>query len=226
MKKSNILLIALFSLTLLVLLGSNLALKAEFDKIDRKNPLYGFRTETAKPFKFVKLEGKAFGLTEVRQGDKFEILASSEKKYYDWKVVGDTLIFNYKREWGLNGSFTEQTLTIAPTFYITAPDIKSITAQNVPFRVKNWKSGDLSINMENGVLLFSENTIANLNTNVQSGGLVKFEGNNNFGDVAVQVRDSSNLKVDKNIFKSFKADVDAAAHIQLPGALYQNVGEK
>ncbi|WP_439555868.1 hypothetical protein [Dyadobacter sp.] len=220
MKQSNIFLIALFSLTFLVLLVSNLILKAEFEQIDRNDPFYGFRKETVKPFKYVKLGGKTFGLTEISQGDKFELMASPEQKYYDWKIKGDTLVFNYKREWEQYGPFTEQTFNIAPNFYITAPGIKTITADNVPLRVKNWKNGDLAISVKNGVLLLSDNAIKNLDTDVSSGGLIKFGGVNSFEKVNIQVRDSSRLKVEKDVFKSFNAEIDSLAHIELPGKLY------
>jgi hypothetical protein len=220
MKTSNFLLIALFSLTLLALLGSNLVLKTRFDKIDKKDPLYGYKKEAVQPFKYVRLHGKAFGVTEIHPGKKFEILAAPEKKYYDWKVVGDTLILNYKREWEIYGPFNEQTLSTAPNFYISAPEIKTITSQNTAVKVKDWKNGDMVIKMEKGALLLTENAIENLNTDVQSGGLVKFDSNNNFGNVAIQVKDSSSLKIEKDVFKSFKANVEAAAHIDLPGNLY------
>ncbi|KQS33773.1 GIN domain-containing protein [Dyadobacter sp. Leaf189] len=223
MKQSNIFLIALFSLTFLVLLGSNLILKAEFNQIDLNDPFYGFRKETVKPFQYVKLGGKTFGLTEINQGDKFEVMASPEKKYYEWKIIGDTLVFNYKREWEQYGPFTEQTFNIAPNFYITAPGIKTITADNVPLRVKNWKKGDLAISMKNGVLLLTDNAIENLDTDVRSGGLIRFGGRNSIGNVNIQLRDSSSLKVEKDTFKSFKADIDTLAHIEIPGKLYEKL---
>ncbi|MCE6989909.1 GIN domain-containing protein [Dyadobacter sp. CY323] len=225
MKTSNILLITLFSLTLLVLLGSNLVLKAGYDRIDKSDPLWGYRKEPAKPFKYVKLQGKAFGLTEISPGKEYKITAGPDKKYYDWKVVGDTLVFNYHRDWELSAPFTEEALNIGPNFYITAPDIKSITSQDVPVHITNWKSGDLVIKMNKGALLVSDNVIDNLNTDVHSGGFVKFGKSNNLGNVSVQVKDSSSLKVEKDIFKSFKANVDGKAQINLPGSLYKNVAE-
>ena len=223
MKTSNILLITLFSLTLLVLVGSNLVLKAGYDRIDKSDPLWGYRKESPKPFKYVKLQGKAFGMTEISAGKEYKITAGPDKKYYDWKVVGDTLIFNYHRDWELSAPFSEDALGMNPNFYITAPEIKTITSQNVPVRIKNWKSGDLLINMNKGALLISNSTIDNLNTNVHSGGFVKFESSNILGNVTVQVKDSSSLKVETDIFKSFKANVDSNTHINLPGSLYKDV---
>ncbi len=223
MKTSNILLIAVFSVVLLALLGSNLVLKAEYEKIDKNDPLYGFRTEAVQPFKYIRLEGKAFGLTEIHPGKTFEISATPEKRLLDWKVTGDTLVFTYKRDWELFGPFTEDNLSIAPTIYISAPEIKGITSHNVPFRIKNWKSGEMTVRQEGGALLFSDNSIDNLRTQVSSGGVLVLKSKNTFGDAEVQVRDSSSIKIENDNFKSLKASVDSSAHINIPGSMFRSM---
>jgi hypothetical protein len=222
MKTSNILLIVLFSFTFLALLGSNMVLTKEYDKIDKNDPLYGFNRKIVQPFKYVKLEGKAFGLTEIHPGKSFEILTLPEKRLLDWRVTGDTLVFIYKRDWELFRPFSEQDLGNTPTVVITAPEVRGIIANNVPFSIKNWKSADMFIRQIGGALLLGHNTIENLTTDMSSGGYAKFDHSNNLGNVAIQVKDSSSLKIEKDVFKSFKANVDAAAHIDLPGNLYEN----
>jgi hypothetical protein len=223
MKTSNILLIAVFSVVLLALLGSNLALKAEYDKIDKSDPLFGYKKEVVQPFKYVRLEGKAFGLTEINQGSTHEISILPEKRLLDWKVTGDTLVFTYKRDWDLQGPLSKNDLTRAPYIYISAPEVKGIMAQNVPFRIANWKSGEMSVMQEGGALLFSNNSIDNLKTRVSAGGVMEFQSKNTFGNAEVQVRDSSSLRIEKDNFKSLKTSVDSSAQVSIPGGMLRRI---
>jgi hypothetical protein len=220
MKTSNILLILVFTFSFLALFGSNMVLKSEYDKIDKKDPLYGFNREIVKPFKYVKLEGKAFGLTEIHPGKNFEVLTLPEKKLLEWKVTGDTLVFTYKRDWELFRPFSEQDLAIAPTIFITAPDIKGVIAHNVPFKLKNWKSTDMFVQQNSGALLLSDNTIENLKTDVSSGGFLMINPTNAFGNADIQIADSSGFKVEKEVFKSLRARVDSSSHISIPGGMF------
>lgn len=223
MKTSNILLSVVFTMVLIAIVGSNLVLKAEYDKIDKNDPLYGYKTEAVQPFKYVRLEGKAFGLTQIHPGKKFEISALPERRLLDWKVTGDTLIFTYKRDWELFVPFSEDNLIAAPSIYITAPEIKGIMSKNVPFRIQNWKSTEMSVWQEGGALQLNGNHIENLKTQVSSGGILVFQSKNSFGNAEVQVRDSSSFKIEKNNFKSLKASVDSSAHINVPGGMIRSI---
>lgn len=226
MKISNILLIIIFTVTFLVLLGSNLVLKAEYDKIDKQDPMYGYNKQTVQSFKYVKLEGKAFGLTEIRPGKNFEVLTLPEKRLFDWKVTGDTLVFTYKRDWELFRPFSEQDLGIAPTVFITAPEVRGIIANNVPFIVKNWKSADMFIRQNGGALQLGNNTIENLKTDVSSGGFLMVNPTNDFYNAEIQIADSSTFKVEKDVFKSLRARVDSSSHITIPGGMFQTIEKK
>ena len=99
MKTSNILLTCLLAVMLLFIVGSNLVLKAEFDKIDRKDAFYGYKQETVKTFKYIKIQGKQIGITQIQPGKNYEIRFNKDRKLFDWKVIGDTLEMTYKRTW-------------------------------------------------------------------------------------------------------------------------------
>ena len=45
------------------------------------------------------------------------------------------------------------------------------------------------------------------------------KGKNQIGAATIQVRDSSTLIVDKDVFKTLQIQVDSSAHLNLPGSL-------
>jgi hypothetical protein len=223
MKTSNIFLIAVLSLTLLVVLGSNLILKAEYDNIDRNDPLYGYKSESVEPFKYVKLNGNTFWLTEIHPGKHFKIDAVPDKKYLDWKVSRDTLFITYHRDLQPDRPYLDDILEKQPYIFITSPEIHGVTSQNSALRIKDWHHKEMSVKMDNGALLLTGNTIENLTVDVRSGGYLKLDSRNQFGRVAAQIQDSSSLKIERNVFRSFDAKVDSTAHINLPGSLYRHI---
>ena len=81
----------------------------------------------------------------------------------------------------------------------------------------------MTIRQEGGALLFSDNNIETLKTQVSSGGVLVLKSKNNFGNAEVQVRDSSSIKIEKDNFKSLKASVDSSAHINIPGGMLRSI---
>jgi len=92
MKTSNRLLIALLTVTLAAILSSNLVLKAEYEKIDFKDPFYGYQTAKLPPFKVVKLSGGHAGLIQLQPGTAYEVRVSAkDSNEVKWQVRNDTL---------------------------------------------------------------------------------------------------------------------------------------
>jgi hypothetical protein len=224
MKASNILLAVLLSMILLITVGSNLVLKAEFDKIDRKNPFAGYKKESVKPFKHIKLEGKELGLTEIRQGDIYEIRMMPEHRYLDVDVVGDTLKLTYKRDGSPDDRGAARTLNAVPSFYIIAPAITSVDAKNITWKLRGWKGENMLIKQSGSGFGFADSDIANLHVEASGGAFTRFDAKNAFGAVNIAVKDSSTLVVEKDVLKTFNAQVDNSAHISVPGSLLRKMG--
>jgi hypothetical protein len=220
MKTSNILLTCLLAVTLLFIVGSNLVLKAEFDKIDRKDAFYGYKQETVKPFKYVKLQGKQIGITQIQPGTSYEIRFNKDRKLFDWKVIGDTLEMTYKRTWNEQPNQHDK-LNYKPVVYILAPQISGVTTEKTTSIVKGWKNQNMIIKQSGNVMLLTDNTIHDLSALLTQGGNMKIDSNNRIENSITEVKDSSSFSTDKNIFKSFQAHVDSTGHISLPGDLYR-----
>jgi hypothetical protein len=220
MKTSNILLICLLAVTLLFIVGSNLVLKAEFDKLDRKDAFYGYKQETVKTFKYVKIQGKQIGITQIQPGTNYEIRFNKDRKLFDWKVIGDTLEMTYKRTWNEQPN-QHDNLKFKPVVYILAPQISGVTTEKATSIIKGWKNQNMIIKQSGNVMLLTDNTIHDLSALLTEGGNMKIGSNNRIENAAAQVKDSSTLSTEKNIFKSFQAHVNSTGHISLPGDLYK-----
>ncbi|GGH37034.1 hypothetical protein GCM10007423_29770 [Dyadobacter endophyticus] len=223
MKTSNILLIVTVSLFFLVTLSSNLALKSQFDKIDKNDAFYGFSRHPIKPFQYIKLLGKDVGLTEIRQGPVAEIRMITLPKYLRWDSSGDTLILTYTPE--VNQGYRPRggTYGSLPSFYVITPSLQGIILDNVRCKVRNFKFGDLTVQQKGDGLFFAGSSIDNLTANVAANGYLKLDQDNQIGRADITVRDSSVLSADKDMFKLFNAKIDSSAYISMPGSMLKKM---
>ncbi len=127
MKTSNALLIAVLVVTGLALTGFNLVLKAEYGKIDFKDPYYGYVLENLPPFKVLRLRGSYSGLAQIQQGKESQIrIREWGKKDVKWQLRGDTLEVSWHK--------TGNTLTFtAPATPL--PPIPSCSLPPLPFQL-------------------------------------------------------------------------------------------
>ncbi len=220
MKKSNILLICLLSLALLFVAGSNLVLKAEYEKIDQNDIYYGYKKEILKPFKYLKINGRKVGVTQIQPGPDFEIIYNTERKRVDWKIIGDTLELTHKRPLD-EDSDPYYDFDSKPAIYVMAPQIAGIDVTDAVSIVKGWKSENFTLKQKGNSTLLTSNTMSNLSANLRSGGYLLINGKNKIGKSEIMVKDSSELSSDKDIFGSFQVSVDSSAKIKLPGSLYK-----
>lgn len=221
MKKSNILIIALLAITLLFVVGSNLVLKAEFEKIDLNDPYYGFKKEALKPFSYVKVNGKQVGVTQIEPGAAFEIRYIVDKKMLNWEVNGDTLELTHRAI--LDEYDRNYDLDTKPAIYISAPKLSGIDVTNTVNIIKGWKTANFTLKQKGKSLLLTDNSISNLSATIDSGGYMLINGKNKIGKSEIIVKDSSELSSEKDIFGSFQVSVDSSAKIKLPGSLYKKI---
>ncbi|MCF0057103.1 GIN domain-containing protein [Dyadobacter sp. CY356] len=220
MKQSNILIIGLVAVILLFVVGLNLVLKAEYEKIDQNDPFYGYKKEVLKPFTFVKINGKQVGVTQIQPGTDFQIHYITDKKMLDWKIKGDTLELTQK---ALSDDIANRSydFDVKPSFYITAPELSGVDALNTTSIIKGWKTTNFSLHQNGKSTLLIENTFGNLSARISSGGYLLIQGNNKIGKSNISVRDSSELSSEKDVFGLFQVSVDSLAKIKLPGNLYK-----
>ena len=222
MKKSNIYLICLLSLAFLFVAGSNLVLKAEYEKIDQNDIYHGYKKEKLKPFKYLKINGKKVGVTQIQPGPDFEIRYNVERKMLDWKITGDTLELIHKRTLD-EGTDPYYTFDSKPAIYVMAPQIAGIDVTDAVNILKGWNSENFNLKQKGNSTLLTDNTINNLSANLNSGGYLLINGKNKIRKSDIILKDSSELSSEKDIFSSFQVSADSLAKVKLPGSLYNKL---
>lgn len=227
MKTSNILLLALLAFVFLSMIRYDLGLKRTFDCIDRSDPYYGFSHDTLPPFKYIKLTGKQFGMVEIIPGKKFimrgrDLSGFPSNPRLEWKVAYDTLfidhtldIESYPRYPYRDGDvFGKNTY-----LYIMAPALSGIQSDGIVTSVKGWKGDEFLVKQTGEGIRLMDNVFDQLSIEAHAGGFVEMKGKNQIGAATMQVRDSSTLIVNKDVFKTLQIQVDSSAHLNLPGSL-------
>jgi hypothetical protein len=224
MKTSNLLLLALLAFVFISMIGYDLGLKKNFDRIDRTDPYYGYSHDTLPPFKYIKLTGKQFGMVQILPGKIFEMRKQplSGFPYHAglvWKVANDTLIIDHSLDierypYGNGYTFGRNTY-----LYIMAPALSGVQSDGIVTSVNRWKEGTLSVRQTGEGILLTDNTFDQLSIEAHAGGYVEIKGNNHIGAATIQVRDSSTLIMEKDVFKILEVQLDSTTHINLPGSL-------
>jgi len=230
MKNSNKLLIILFALSLFAVIGSGFSLKAKFEKLDKKDPYFGYEKQSVKPFKYVKMTGNFFGYTQIEPGKEFEIRMADFRNYsikpkINWTINGDTLNLNYEMP-EKKSPYNDKIYWGAPQVFIIAPQLSGVKSIGLTSKIKGWQDGTISIEQTGHGILFSDNHFDDLYIDLKSGGNINFESKNLLGNTKIVVKDTSSLTVDKNVFKSFHLEVDSTARISLPGSLFEKTSNQ
>ncbi len=207
------------------MIGVDLSLKKEFEAIDRNDPFYGYSREPLKPFKYVKLTGINFILTQIQPGEKFEIRKSKFEEYtksskVKWEVVSDTLFITYEKGKDYNANFNVyQSLNQGIGIHVLAPELSGVSSTDIVCKVKGWRSGNFSVVQSGTGMHLSDNSFDNLSITSMKRGYVTVLTDNHLGNTTLQVRDSSTFQADKNVFKAFQMQVDSTSTVTLPGGL-------
>lgn len=219
MKTSNILILVTSFLFLSVTLCSNFVLKKQFDQIDKNDPYYGFSKDPIKPFHYIRLTGKGFGLTEIAQGPKSEIRMITEAKYLEWKVSGDTLVVTYKADWNQGYITRGGAYGNNPSVYITAPQLKGIMSDEIRCKVTNFKFQDLFVNQKGDGLLLNGASVDNLTARISANGYFMVNSKSTIGNADIEVRDSSAFSAENDVFKVIDLEIDSSAFVRIPGSI-------
>ncbi len=225
-EKSNQLLIFLLVLTFVAILGSNMVLKAEYDKIDRKDPFYGYFHVGTPPFKAVRLRGYYSELVQLQPGATFAVkVAHGLKDNIIWKVKADTLELSFRSEsnpvlYQPGGAFNQP-----PIVYVIAPELLGVHLSGATAKLKGWRGGDWSLKLEGGKsgLLLTDNTINHLSASVGWGSLLKINGANRLGKTDITINNIGHFTAEKDVFAALSIQADTAARVELPGTLFRKL---
>ncbi|MGA0556514.1 hypothetical protein ACO2Q8_07685 [Larkinella sp. VNQ87] len=220
MKTSNKLLIALFTVGLLTLIGANLALKAEHDKIDFNDPFYGLSVRNIKPFRVLKLEGNNAGLLSVQTGPSSEIrLSDKEKDLFTFRSQGDTLLVSYKPKEVHWHPYANMYFDAQPAAIILTPTLTALYTDQVSCNLKRFQADNLTIWQQHGGVLISNSAIGNLTVTDSRGSELHTKPDNRIGRATITSRDSSLFIVERDVFGALSLQTDSLATVKMPGSL-------
>ncbi|MFC5407990.1 hypothetical protein ACFPMF_01625 [Larkinella bovis] len=226
MKTSNKLLITLFVVGLLTLVGANVALRAEYDQIDFKNPFYGLSTQKIQPFRVLKLEGDktGVGLLSVQTGNTFEIhLPDKSKHQFTYQSNGDTLTIRYRPENGAGKSRPSYSFTSSPAAVIVAPALEALYTTQISCSLNKVETGNLVLVQKNAGVLLSNSTIGNLTVSNTEGSDLHTRAINQIKTAQITASDSSTVLVERDIFGSLTLETDSLTTVKLPGGLLKKL---
>lgn len=223
MKTSHILFLSALTVFLAYTLGINWLLKRDFDNVDKKDPYIGYSSHPLKPFKYVKLYGQGFALTEIRTDKAPELKMIIEPHYLDWKVSNDTLAIYFKPEWKVNNGLHATSYEGRPSIYVFTPELAGVSSENVKARLMKVKTPHLDVHQKGSGMLVIRSEIGEFQADIRNNGYLRFHALNAPLTAGITVADSSLFESDKDIFKHFDASLDSIAHLNVPGSVLKKL---
>jgi len=168
LKLSTMILLISLVLITIGLFASNMALKTEYNKLDKNDKYWNFTTVLSKPFKHLKIEGGNITQIVFEQDPTSSVRVAKYwpeyKKESNFKafVSNDTLhitmVYNPKsranREWMSNTSLIR----------ISAPQLLSVNINNTNFEWDGLKQNSLNVNMRGKSGFRIESMVSNIDT--------------------------------------------------------------
>ncbi len=226
MKKSNKLLLSLAIFSFIAILGSNLILKAEYEKFDFNDIFYGYGKTSVPPFSVVKIKGNYAGLVQVQASSDFEIrIQDASENDVGWEVKGDTLELFYHRAGNAHRFNAEYAFTFSPAAFVMAPVVRSVLVENGAGKVTGFEQGKI-VTRQSGAtsgILIADNIFGSLESDLSGGGLLKIESRNQIREANFVVRDSSSIDLEKDIISSLNINADSLASVKIPGVLFDRI---
>ncbi|RAJ92283.1 hypothetical protein LX87_05252 [Larkinella arboricola] len=225
MKTSNKLLIALFLAGFLTLIGTNMALRAEYDKIDFNNPFHGLSSLPVKPFRVLKLEGgkTGIGLLNVQTGKQYGIhLPEKNKEDFKFQSKGDTLIVRYQPPDAWQSSYRYK-FDANPVAIIMTPTLDALHTTRISCILKEVRTDKLTVVQERAGVMLTNSTIGTLTVTDTQGSDLHAKPTNRIGTALITSRDSSNLLVEHDVFGTLTLETDSLATVKVPGGLLKKL---
>jgi len=115
--------------------------------------------------------------------------------------------------------WSENPMEQKPSVYIMAPTLSGISSEGLLTKITGWRGGALSVTQTGKTVLLTDNQFDTLRISAHAGGLVDLDANNVVGEGTLLVRDFSRGDIRKDVFKTFRMQVDTTAHVSLPGSM-------
>lgn len=226
MKKSNKLLLSLAIFTFVAILGSNLILKAEYEKFDFNDIFYGYAKASVPPFSVVKIKGNYAGLVQMQPSRDFEIrIQDASENDVEWQVYGDTLELFYHRVGNVHHYNPEYAFTFSPAAFVMAPSLRAVFVVDGAVKISGFEQDKLTTQQSGpkSGLLLTNNTFTSLESKVNGGGYLKITAQNQIRHAQLNMLDTSSLDLGKDIISSLNITADSNASVKIPGALFERV---
>ncbi len=226
MKTSNVLLISLISFVFLAMIGVNISIKAKLDKIDLNDRFSGYSRHQLKPFKHIKLTGEPYGSIQIQPGETFELRKEEvdqmgQTMILEWQQSGDTLIVSQRMEAGSQQITYEPDGYVfrKPHMYIFAPTLPSLSSAGITSRVSHWPSGKLFVKQTGKAILLDNNRFYEVVIDAAQESYVAINRKNRLGSTTIVLRDSSELRIEKDVVGQLTLRADSTTTVSLPGSL-------
>jgi hypothetical protein len=228
---TKILLVSLVLITI-GLFASNMALKAEYKKLDKRDKYWNYTTVLSQPFKHLKIDGG--NVTQV----VFEQAPTSTVRLIKYWT-------NYKLESAFKAYVSNDTLHISMAYHpqkdsnkewmenaqlirISAPQLLSIEANNIQLAIENLKQNSLNLNIAGHSKLWvkslnnkidSLNVVEHNNAEVHINVTDNFKGPNaiDFQHINANLNDGSFLDVGRSYTNDLKLNMADSSSIILSG---------
>jgi hypothetical protein len=249
MKTSDKLLISLLMVGLLTLVGSTMALKAEYDTIDFNDPFYGFLSTPVKPFSILKIEGvkqgpslsgvasigsvgglpnlgDSYTTVGIQAGKTFEIRIHKDNKIpFTHRSVGDTLIIRYEPDFYAGRINADDAFSATSFAYIIAPSssIQMLSATGATCKLSGLAVDKLAITTNHARVLISKSTIERLTAMGQRGSLLQTAATNRISTATITSHDSTGFTAERDIFGSLALQNDSTAILKVPASLLKKL---
>jgi hypothetical protein len=226
MKTSNKLLIVVALLTMFAMLASNLEIQAKYKKIKTDDLFPGYISKPVTPFRVIVLKGNLNGFVEIQAGTANGIKAHPIfDKNTKSEIHGDTLEVSLM--YPQRNNFTETNVPgYGPTIHIDASNLAEVISTDISYKIKGLKSAQLKLKANGGYTLLDSINVDNLTAVYQKEAMLKVADNNKLGRTDIQIRDKSELNIEKNIFTSLDMDIDSTARVTIPGNLLYKLMKK
>jgi len=225
MKTSDKLLIGLLTLTLLVLVGSDMALKAEYNKIDFKNPFYDYVPTALARFKVIKLNGSTQGLIQFQPGNTYTLRVRKESvSEISYHQNGDTLEVSYHPEADGPQPKPGEAFRGIPLATLTAPTLQALLVQGTNCVLTQVTGANLTVSADGAGVLMTDSHIQNLVMTARRGSVFQTTPTpQRIQAATVTARDSSRLTVERDVFGTLNLQADSLSTINLPGSLLRKL---
>ncbi|HEX8279528.1 MAG TPA: hypothetical protein VF540_12575 [Segetibacter sp.] len=147
MKLSSVVLLVTLVLLLFAMFATNIALKKEYDKIDKSDLYWTYGTILEQPFKHLRIEGGNITHIVFEQSKKSSVRVFKNWQGYENKMVqafvkNDTLFVKFPE---ISDPGEKRYMGFITPVRIFSPELLSVNAYNTSFRLSKLKQKSISI---------------------------------------------------------------------------------